>query len=116
MDDKLTVLGDRVLIRPLAKSETTESGILISSSSKERPVEGEVISVGKGKFGNDGTLTSMSVKVGDKVLYTKYGGSEIKLNDIPYLVMKEPDILGIITEEEDSSTVKERLENIAKDL
>ncbi|MCL6471473.1 MAG: co-chaperone GroES [Firmicutes bacterium] len=93
----LKPLNDRVIIKPVEAEETTKSGIVIPDTArKERPQEGEVVAVGPGKRGEDGKVLPMSVKVGDKVIYSKYGGSEIKIDDQEYLIMREDDILAIV--------------------
>ncbi|MBI4657070.1 MAG: co-chaperone GroES [Elusimicrobia bacterium] len=89
-------LGDRVLVKPLEQKEVKKSGIIIPDTAKEKPQEGEVAAVGKGKNTDDGKLIPMEVKAGDKILYGKYSGTEIKINDEEYLIMREEDILGII--------------------
>ncbi len=95
----LKPLSDRVLIKPMEAEEMTKSGLVIPETArKERPQEGEVIAVGPGKVGQDGKTIPMSVKAGDKVIFSKYGGSEIKIDDQEYLVMREEDILAVIGE------------------
>jgi len=89
-------LGDRVLVKPLEASETKKGGIIIPDTAKEKPQEGEVIALGTGKRDDDGKLQPFTVKKGDKVLISKYGGTEIKIGDQVYLIMREDDILGII--------------------
>jgi len=93
---KLTPLGDRVLVKPIEKKEEKKGGIIIPDTAKEKPQEGEIIAVGKGKMSDDGKLIPMDVKVGDKILYGKYSGTETKIDDIEYLIMHQDDILGII--------------------
>jgi chaperonin GroES len=89
-------LGDRVLVKPLEVKEVKVGGIIIPDTAKEKPQEGEVIAVGKGKIGDDGKLIPIDVKAGDKVLYGKYSGTEIKIKDVAHLIMSQDDILGII--------------------
>jgi chaperonin GroES len=89
-------LGDRVLVKPLEASETKKGGIIIPDTAKEKPQEGEVIALGTGKRDDEGKLIEFTVKTGDKVLMPKYGGTEIKIEDEAYLIMREEDILGII--------------------
>lgn len=89
-------LGDRVLVKPLEPKEVKKGGIIIPDTAKEKPQEGKVIEVGKGKMLEDGKVISLEVKKGDKVLYSKYGGTEIKLEGEEYLILKEEDILAII--------------------
>jgi chaperonin GroES len=93
---KLKPLGDRVVVKPLEQKEVKKGGIIIPDTAKEKPQEGEVVAVGKGKVADDGKLIAMEVKVGDKILYGKYSGTEIKLEDVEYLIMHQDDILGII--------------------
>src|SRR4051812_28227407 len=89
-------LGDRVLVKPLETSETKKGGIIIPDTAKEKPQEGEVIALGTGKRDDDGKIIEFTVKKGQKVLISKYGGTEIKIDDQTYLIMREDDILGII--------------------
>ncbi len=92
-------LGDRVLVTAVEKTETVSlSGIIIPDSAKEKPQEGLIVAAGKGRLGDDGRLIPMDVKVGDKVLYGKYSGTEIKIDGKTYLIMHQDDILGIIEE------------------
>jgi chaperonin GroES len=93
---KITPLGDRVLVRPAAKEESRKSGIIIPDTAKEKPQEGKVVAVGKGKLSDEGKLIPMEVKAGDKVLYGKYSGTEIKIDDEDHLILGQDDILGII--------------------
>ena len=88
-------LGDRVLLQPLEAEEKTSGGIIVPDSAKEKPQEGKVIAVGKGKV-EDGKVIPIEVKVGDKVLYGKYSGTEIKVNSEEMLIVKEEDILAVI--------------------
>ncbi len=93
---KIRPLGDRVLVKPAEEKEVKKGGIIIPDTAKEKPMEGEVISVGKGKIGDDGKLIPMDVKVGDKILYGKYSGTEIKISEIDHLIMHQDDILGVL--------------------
>ena len=93
---KIQPLGDRVIIKALEPKEVKKGGIIIPDTAKEKPQEGEVMAVGKGKVSEDGKLLAMEVKTGDKVLYGKYSGTEIKINDEEYLIMREEDVLGIV--------------------
>ncbi len=93
---KLRPLQDRVLVKRFEEKEVKKGGIIIPDTAKEKPQEGEVIAVGPGKVTEDGKLQPMSVKVGDKILFGKYSGNEVKLGDEEYLIMKEDDILGIL--------------------
>jgi len=94
---KLRPLHDRVLVKRLEEKEVKKGGIIIPDTAKEKPQEGEVIAVGPGKVTEDGKLQPMSVKVGDKILFGKYSGSEVKLGDEEYLIMHEGDILGTLS-------------------
>ncbi len=93
---KLRPLHDRVLVKRLEEKEVKKGGIIIPDTAKEKPQEGEIIAVGPGKVTEDGKLQAMAVKVGDKILFGKYSGSEVKLGDEEYLIMKEDDILGVL--------------------
>jgi chaperonin GroES len=93
---KLKPLGDRVLVEPTEREEMTASGIYVPETAKERPQEGVVVAAGAGRKDDDGKLIPMDVKVGDRVLYAKYGGTEVKLEDKKYLILKETDILAIL--------------------
>ena len=89
-------LGDRVLVKPLESEEKTKGGIVLPDTAKEKPQEGKVIAVGKGSVSEDGKTQSLEVKVGDKVLYGKYSGTEVKVDEEDHIIMKEEDILAII--------------------
>jgi chaperonin GroES len=93
---KIQPLGDRVLVKAVEQTETKRGGIIIPDTAKEKPQEGLVVACGKGKTTEDGKLLPMDVKAGDKILYGKYSGSEIKLDDEEYLIMHQDDILGIL--------------------
>ena len=93
---KLKPLGDRVLVQPIEAKETMKGGIIIPDTAKEKPMEGKVVSVGKGKIADDGKLVPMDVKAGDSILYGKYSGTEVKIDDVEYLIMHQEDILGIV--------------------
>jgi chaperonin GroES len=93
---KLRPLHDRVLVKRLEEKEVKKGGIIIPDTAKEKPQEGEIMAVGPGKVTEDGKLQPMSVKVGDKILFGKWSGSEVKLDDEEYLIMKEDDILGVL--------------------
>src|SRR5690242_4096688 len=90
-------LHDRVLIRRIEEQESVRGGIIIPDSAKEKPQQGRVIAVGKGKVEKDGKVTPLDVKEGDTVLFGKYSGQEIKLEGDEYLIMREEEILGVIT-------------------
>lgn len=89
-------LGDRVIVKALPQEAKTKGGVILPDSAKEKPQQGEVIAVGNGKILDNGTKLNMEVKVGDKVLYGKYSGTEIKIDGEEYLIVKESEILGII--------------------
>ena len=90
---KLQPLADRVLVKPMEKEEKTKSGIYLPDTAKEKPQEGEIMAVGPGKMTDEGKRIPMDVKVGDIIIYTKYGGSEIKIDDEELIIMRESDIL-----------------------
>ncbi|NLZ92806.1 MAG: co-chaperone GroES [Firmicutes bacterium] len=87
-------LGDRVVIKPLEAEEKTASGIVLPDKAKEKPQEGEVVAVGSGRILDNGTRVEMDVAVGDRVLFSKYAGTEVKLDGVDYLIMRQDDILG----------------------
>jgi chaperonin GroES len=89
-------LYDRVVVKRIEEKDTTRSGIVIPDSAKEKPQQGEVMAVGKGKRLDDGKIVDLDVRVGDRVLFGKYSGSEIKLEGIEYIIMREEDVLGIL--------------------
>ena len=89
-------LGDRVLVHPLEQDEVKKGGIIIPDSAKEKPQEGEVIAVGPGKLTDEGKRISMDVKVGDKILFGRYSGNEVRIDDEEYLIMRESEVLGIL--------------------
>ena len=89
-------LGDRVLVHPLEEKEVKKGGIFIPDTAKEKPQEGEVVALGTGKRDEDGKIIEFTVKKGDMVLISKYGGTEVKIDGESYLIMREDDILGII--------------------
>jgi chaperonin GroES len=93
---RLRPLGDRVIVRPIEKKDEVRSGLIIPDTAKEKPQEGEIIAAGKGKIGEDGKLIPMDVKAGDKILYGKYSGTEVKLDGQEFLIMHQDDILGIV--------------------
>jgi len=93
---KIRPLQDRVIVKRLEEEGKTKGGIIIPDTAKEKPVEGIVVSVGKGKTSKDGKLITLDVKAGDKILFTKYGGTEIKIDGVEHLIMREDDIMGII--------------------
>ena len=89
-------LADRVLIKPMEASEMKKGGIIIPDTAKEKPQEGEVIEVGLGRVTDDGKKIPLEVKKGDKVLYGKYSGTEVTIDDVEYMIMRESDILAVI--------------------
>ncbi len=98
-DFRIRPLADRVVIKPAEREERTKGGIYLpDTASKERPMEGTVIAAGEGRRDDSGKLIPMSVKVGEKVLFAKYSGTEFKIDDIEYLMMAEKDILGVVDE------------------
>jgi len=94
---KFRPLHDRVMIRRLESEEKTKGGIIIPDTAKEKPMEGEVVAVGLGGRGDDGKLIALDVKVKDRVVFGKWSGTEIKIDGEDYLIMKESDIMGILT-------------------
>ena len=93
---KIRPLQDRVIVKRIAEEEKTKGGIIIPDTAKEKPQEGKIIAVGKGKTSDEGKLIPLEVKVGDRILFGKYSGSEVKLNGEEHLIMREDDILGVI--------------------
>ena len=93
---KVKPLADRVVVKPLESPDKTKGGIILPDTAKEKPVVGEIVAVGPGKKSDDGNVVPMELKVGDKILYGKYSGTEITLEGEEYLIMRESDIFGII--------------------
>lgn len=93
---KIRPLNDRILVKRLEGEERTAGGIIIPDSAKEKPAEGEVVAVGPGKLNDAGERVAMDVAVGDRVLFSKYGGTEVKLDGEDFLIMREDDILGVV--------------------
>lgn len=93
---KLKPLADRVVVKVIEAEEKTKGGIVLPDTAKERPQQGEVLAVGPGRRLDDGTLVAPEVKVGDKVLFSKFGGIEVKLEGEEYLILREDDILGVL--------------------
>jgi chaperonin GroES len=93
MAAKLQPLADRILVKPIEKEEKTKSGIYLPDTAKEKPQEGEVLAVGPGKMTDDGKRVPLDLKVGDRVIYAKYGGTEIKVDDEDLIILRESDIL-----------------------
>jgi chaperonin GroES len=92
----LKPIGDRIVVRPKTAEEMTKSGIILPDTAKERPQEGEVMAVGTGRIMDDGTVVALSVKVGDTVLFSKYGGTEIKIGGEEYIILREDDVLAVL--------------------
>ena len=90
---KLQPLADRLVVKPTEKEEVTKGGIVIPDTAKEKPQEGEILAVGPGRLSDDGKRIAMEVKVGDRVIYAKYGGTEIKIEDEELVILRESDIL-----------------------
>jgi len=93
---KIRPLNDRLLVIRVEGEQKSPGGIIIPDTAKEKPIEGKVVAVGPGKMGDDGKRTPMEIKAGDRVLFSKYAGSEIKVDGVDHLFMKEDDILGIV--------------------
>ncbi len=93
---KIRPLNDRILVKRMASEEMSAGGIIIPDSAKEKPAEGEIVAVGPGKLSEKGERVAMDVKVGDVVLFSKYGGTDIKLDGVDFLIMREDDILGVV--------------------
>jgi chaperonin GroES len=93
---KFRPLGDRVLVKRIKEEERTKGGIVIPDTAKEKPQEGKVIAVGKGKYTDEGKLIPIEVRSGDKILFGKYSGSEVQLDGEEHIIMREDDILGIL--------------------
>ena len=96
MSVKIKPIGDRVLVKYIEEKEQTRGGIIIPDSAKEKPQEAEVIALGTGKKNEDGKIQAFEVKTGDRVLISKYGGTEVKIDDTKYMLVREDDILGVI--------------------
>lgn len=96
MKTKIKPLGGRVLVKRLDETETTKGGIIIPDSAKEKPKEGKVVALGTGKLDKHGKRTAFNVKVGDRVLFTSYGGTDITVDDEDYLILSEDEILGVV--------------------
>ena len=95
---KIRPLGDRIVVEPLEAEEKTKGGIILPDTAKEKPQKGKVVAVGKGRVDENGKAIPMEVKVGDKVLYGKYAGTEITIDDKEYIILKEEDVLAIVEE------------------
>lgn len=92
----LRPLSDRILVERIEEDEKTKGGIIIPDTAKEKPAEGKVVATGNGRMGDDGKLIAMDVKVGDRVLFSKYGGTDVKIDGADYLIMRQDDVLGVI--------------------
>ncbi len=93
---KIRPLNDRLLVKRLQEEEKTAGGIIIPDSAKEKPAEGKVVAVGPGKLNDSGERVALQVKAGDVVLFSKYGGTDVKLDGEDYLIMREDDVLGVV--------------------
>jgi chaperonin GroES len=89
-------LYDRIVVKRIEEQETTRTGIVIPDSAKEKPQEGEVMAIGRGKRLDDGKMVALDVRVGDRILFGKYSGNDIKLDGIEYIIMREDDVLGVL--------------------
>jgi len=96
MANSIKPLGDRVLVEPIEEQEVKKGGIIIPDTAKEKPQEGKIIAIGSGKTDDSGKKIPFEVKKGDKVLYSKYGGTEVSISGSKYLILREDDILGVI--------------------
>lgn len=99
MDFRIRPLADRVVIKPQEREEKTKGGLYLpDTASKEKPQEGTIVAVGEGKLDDNGKRVPLSVKAGDKVLFAKYAGTEVKLDEVDYLILAEKDVLAIVNE------------------
>lgn len=108
MTTKFTPLHDRVLVRRIEEAGTTRGGLIIPDSAKDKPQEGQVISIGKGKTNEEGKVLPLAVREGDRILFAKYSGTEIKIDGEDFLIMKEEEVLGIVTGAAKKETVGSR--------
>ena len=92
----LRPLSDRILVERVAEDEKTKGGIIIPDTAKEKPAEGKIVASGNGRMGEDGKLLPMDVKVGDRILFSKYGGTDVKIDGADYLILRQDDVLGVI--------------------
>jgi chaperonin GroES len=97
MTTKFTPLHDRVLVRRIEEAGTTRGGLIIPDSAKDKPQEGQIISIGKGKTNDEGKVRPLALREGDRILFAKYSGTEIKIDGEDFLIMKEEDVLGVVT-------------------
>ncbi len=93
---KLRPLQDRILVRRVEEAQKTKGGIIIPDSAKEKPAEGKVVAVGNGKLNEDGKRIPLEIKKGDRILFSKYGGTEVQIDDEEHLIMREDDVLGVV--------------------
>ncbi|MBI4746141.1 MAG: co-chaperone GroES [Deltaproteobacteria bacterium] len=93
---KIRPLQDRIIVKRVKEEEKTKGGIIIPETAKEKPSEGEIVAVGKGKVLENGTVLPLDVKVGDRILFSRYGGTEVKIEGEEHLIMREDDILGVV--------------------
>jgi chaperonin GroES len=93
---KIRPLQDRIIVKRVEEEEKTKGGIIIPDTAKEKPIEGKVIAVGNGKVLEDGKVRPLDIKAGDRILFSKYAGTEVKLDGVEHLIMREEDILGVI--------------------
>src|SRR6202034_3346505 len=107
MATKLTPLHDRIVVRRVEEAETTRGGIIIPDSAKDKPQEGEIIAVGRGKSNDKGEVFPLAVKEGDRILFGKYAGTEIKIDGEDFLIMREEEVLGVLTGSTSGATKKE---------
>ena len=94
---KVRPMGDRILIRTVTREETTKSGLVLPDTAKEKPMEGEVLAVGRGRTTDDGTVVEVDVKEGDRVLFAKYSGTEVRIDDADLLIIAERDLLAVLS-------------------
>ena len=92
----LRPLQDRILVERVDEDEKTKGGIIIPDTAKEKPAQGKVVATGNGRIGEDGKLLPMDVKVGDTILFSKYGGTDVKIDGVEYLILRQDDVLGVI--------------------
>jgi len=92
----LRPLSDRILVERVEEDEKTKGGIIIPDTAKEKPAEGKIVATGNGRMGEDGKLLPMDVKVGDRILFSKYGGTDVKIDGADYLILRQDDVLGVI--------------------
>jgi chaperonin GroES len=108
MATKFTPLHDRILVRRVEEADTTRGGIIIPDSAKDKPQEGEVISTGKGKISEEGKVRPLDVKEGDRILFGKYSGTEIKIDGEDFIIMREEEVLGVLSGAEKKVTAGSR--------